>query len=79
MEAPGRLEISACGEREREPVLRIRGELDLSTISLLAEHVESQLAGGSPPVAFVLDLGGVTFMDSSGLRTLIELNERAHA
>jgi len=55
--------------------LRIKGELDLGTVPVLARHLDEQL--GNKPTTLTLDLSALTFMDSSGLRLLIELNERA--
>jgi anti-anti-sigma factor len=55
-------------------VLSIDGELDISTIPLLEQQIEATHASPTP---LTLDLSGLTFMDSSGLRLLIELNERA--
>jgi anti-sigma B factor antagonist len=46
----------------------VSGELDIATVPDLERHVE---AAGSAP-ALELDLSGVTFIDSSGLRLLIE-------
>lgn len=56
-------------------VLAIVGELDLSTITVLANHVEAKL--GENPNTLTLDLTGLTFMDSSGLRLLIDLHDRS--
>lgn len=52
------------------------GELDLVTAPLLARAlVEAEGAGdGSAPI--VLDLTGVTFMDSSGLAAVLEAVQR---
>jgi anti-anti-sigma factor len=55
-------------------VLSLEGELDISTVPLLEAQIEA--IDGSP-TTLTLDLSGLTFMDSSGLRLLIELNERA--
>lgn len=50
-----------------------RGEVDLAT----ADALEAQLDTGAPTV---LDLSHVTFMDSTGLRTLVSVhNEFAEA
>ncbi|MDQ6778867.1 MAG: STAS domain-containing protein [Actinomycetota bacterium] len=54
--------------------LKITGELDLSTGPVLAGSVEGlrhHLKG------LTLDLSELTFMDSTGLRLLIELDQRA--
>lgn len=56
--------------------LSVEGELDLGSVPLLAQHIEAQIGDGNEK-ALTLDLSDVTFMDSSGLRALIELNERA--
>jgi anti-sigma B factor antagonist len=55
--------------------LSITGELDLSTVPVLAQQVDEQLRQN--PTTLTLDLSALTFMDSSGLRLLIELDERA--
>jgi anti-anti-sigma factor len=74
MVRPIRVEIREKSAGER-PTLSVDGELDLSSVPVLAQHIEGQIGGDSK--ALTLDLSGVTFMDSSGLRLLIELNERA--
>jgi anti-sigma B factor antagonist len=56
-------------------VLSIAGELDISTVPVLERQIEA--IGENPPTTLTLDLSGLTFMDSSGLRLLIELNERS--
>jgi anti-anti-sigma factor len=54
----------------------VNGELDASTSpSLAAACAELPPGGGQVDV----DLGGVTFIDSSGLRILIALSDRAAA
>lgn len=53
----------------------IAGELDLSTAQILSQHVDEQLRNGVTELT--LDLEHMEFMDSSGLRLLIELNDRA--
>ena len=53
----------------------LRGELDLSTVSRVQDelqHVES-----SGPHTVVLDLSGLSFLDSTGLRCVVSANERA--
>lgn len=47
-------------------VLVLSGEIDTYTASELASRL------GDEPVVAVVDLSAVTFIDSSGLRTLIE-------
>jgi anti-sigma B factor antagonist len=52
----------------------IAGEVDASTAVRLAEAFEQRPAGAGDAV--VLDVGGVTFLDSSGLRVLLDLKQR---
>jgi anti-sigma B factor antagonist len=47
------------------------GEIDALSAPELAEQLESGSAS-----KIVLDLGGVTFMDSSGLRVVVNLHQR---
>jgi anti-sigma B factor antagonist len=74
MVRPVRLEVTVQPEEAR-PTMAVEGELDLGSIPLLAQHIDIQLE--SEHEALTLDLSGITFMDSSGLRLLIELNERS--
>ena len=48
---------------------RLVGELDMATCDGLTELLRSASAGHDP---VVLDFSGVSFMDSSGLRALLE-------
>ena len=56
-------------------VLTLKGELDISGIA----RVEDELGRveETAPAAVVLDLRGLTFMDSSGLRLVLEADMRA--
>ncbi|MBK5222257.1 MAG: STAS domain-containing protein [Acidimicrobiia bacterium] len=53
------------------PVVRVRGELDVATSPQFAACVDTALSIGAP---LTIDLAEATFMDSTGLSTLI----RAH-
>ncbi len=55
--------------------LSVAGELDLYTVPELAQRVEEKLVANL--TTLTVDLGDLTFMDSSGLRLLIELDRRA--
>jgi anti-anti-sigma factor len=59
----------------KELVVRASGELDIAS----AKRLEEELLGAidSYPSAVVLDLGGVSFADSTGLRTLFLAAKRA--
>lgn len=48
--------------------IQVRGELDLSTSAELGEALEREIAAGR---SVLVDLSGVTFIDSTGLNTLI--------
>jgi anti-sigma B factor antagonist len=60
--------------RDLVVVAAITGELDLSN----AADLELGIAGevGNQAAGLVLDLGGLTFIDSSGVHTLFSLAER---
>ena len=65
------IDVSDTGGVRR---LRLTGELDMAGI----ERFE-RLLTGSGPATFVLDMRGLTFIDSSGLRALIMADERVRA
>jgi anti-sigma B factor antagonist len=48
---------------------RLEGELDLATSQHLLAAIRERPAGDEP---LTLDFAGITFMDSSGLRALLE-------
>jgi anti-sigma B factor antagonist len=62
-------------EREGELILALRGELDLASSGELAEAA----AGIVPGTSVTLDLRELSFMDSSGIRTLMNLDLRSRA
>jgi anti-sigma B factor antagonist len=55
----------------------LAGELDMATAPRLDEAVAGVLAKGARRVT--VDLSGLAFVDSSGLRLFITLNDRAAA
>lgn len=55
-------------------VLTVRGELDLATADGLWRELEPLLL---PHTVVVLDGTGITFLDSSGLRVLLQAGKRA--
>jgi anti-sigma B factor antagonist len=59
------------GEQAR---LTLSGELDIATVPRVEEAVASVLARGARRV--LVDLSRLAFVDSSGLRMFITLNER---
>ena len=62
---------------ERDGVVRVilRGELDLSTAGQLEEAL-TQAEARRPP-AIAIDLSGLRFLDSTGLRVVVMGDERA--
>jgi anti-sigma B factor antagonist len=56
--------------------LQLRGEIDAHSATVLARHLDP-LPGSSADV--VIDLSAVGFVDSSGLRVLVEAHQRAQA
>ncbi len=74
MARPPRFEIVERDDR-RGAMLSVAGELDLSTTGELSERVSGRLDEGARELT--LDLRELSFMDSSGLRLLIELHDRA--
>src|SRR4051794_30442977 len=68
-------ELNTALEREDgRPVLRVEGEVDLLTTPVLVEALDAALTGDA---ALVVDLEAVEFMDSTGLRALLEARRRA--
>lgn len=56
-------------------VLELYGELDLAAAPLLAEEIERAETGERTQL--VLDLTGLEFIDSAGLRVILAAQERA--
>lgn len=55
--------------------VRLAGELDISTATRLEDSLQRAEAEG--PALLVIDLSGLDFMDSTGLRLLISADGRA--
>jgi anti-anti-sigma factor len=71
-------ELTMTSEREGPVhVISLFGELDLATVARVRAQLE--LAEGSDAASIVVDLSGLTFMDSTGIRLLIEAHERSLA
>jgi anti-anti-sigma factor len=72
-----RPDLSIAVERTAaEAVVKLAGEIDMSTVQRLSKVVGDMLAN-EPPPRVVLDLGEVTFCDSQGLGTLVVLSRKA--
>jgi anti-sigma B factor antagonist len=57
--------------------LKLSGELDLASVGRVEQAVDEALAKG--PRTLILELSGLSFVDSSGLRLFIVLDRRAAA
>ncbi len=68
MDVSGRLSITPSDNG----VMLVNGELDVATSGELDEQLKTVAAASSA----TLDLSGVSFVDSSGLRVLIEHHQR---
>ena len=64
---------ASAGDLGSVATLEVSGELDLGSSERFDVHVEHLLAGH--PDHVVIDLRGLSFIDSSGLRHLVRLNE----
>jgi anti-sigma B factor antagonist len=61
-------------DRAGVPVVGVRGEVDVATAPALRETLDATIDGG--PGTVVVDLSGVTFIDSTGLGVLIGARKR---
>jgi anti-anti-sigma factor len=64
----------AANDRDGRAHLTLRGELDLATAPELEQLVNERLDAGQE---VVVDLRGLEFMDSSGIRVLVAAHARA--
>ena len=70
--------FSTAVTREGETtVVNLTGELDIATVPRVQQAVDAMLAEGVSHIT--IDLAGVGFVDSSGLRLFIVLDQRAAA
>ncbi len=69
------------GDAEGVVCLALRGDIDLDTADGLRSAVLRALQGGDtagePPVALVLDLSGVAYLDSAGFGVLVDSHRAA--
>jgi anti-sigma B factor antagonist len=72
--APGTLTISSA-EDDGTICISLAGELDLAGARQLQERLEA--AELKRPARLVVDLGRLAFIDSTGLRLLLQANARA--
>ncbi|OLT48946.1 hypothetical protein BJF85_10790 [Saccharomonospora sp. CUA-673] len=71
------MELVITADRSDDAVIvRAKGEVDLGTVAQLTSALDAACDEASPPLAVVADLGGVTFLASSGLSALVRAHER---
>lgn len=63
----------SVGQDERTATVTVAGELDISSSDILERALPTVPAGGR----LVIDLRPLSFMDSTGLRLLMDLDRRA--
>ena len=63
-----------CATADAETVVRVAGEVDIDTAPALRTSLGAAIRSGGP---VVLDLSGVTFMDSSGFGVLAAAQRQA--
>ena len=69
--------ITEVATHGRQTVVSLNGEIDLSNHAVLRAGLNDLIVGGA--VDLVLDMSGVTFLDSTGLGALIGTRRRVHA
>jgi anti-anti-sigma factor len=62
-------------EADNATHVKLSGDLDLSTSKRAEEAIEQAERSGTPTV--VVDLRGLAFMDSTGLRVIVSADKRA--
>jgi anti-sigma B factor antagonist len=62
--------------RDGTVIVKLRGELDMASADVVTARLEALRAAG---MAAVLDLDDLVFMDSSGLRVVLQAVELRHA
>jgi anti-sigma B factor antagonist len=64
-------------ESDPRPVLRVSGEIDIQTSPILEEQLRLTMDGGD--TSLVVDMGDVSFLDSTGLSVLVGALQRCRA
>jgi anti-anti-sigma factor len=72
----GRLTMRSC-RQEDEHVLSLYGELDVGGVEALQD--EMRRVEQTNAARIIVDLSGLEFMDSSGLRAILEIDARSRA
>jgi anti-sigma B factor antagonist len=69
------LRVDAEKDSGGKSVVRLAGELDLSTVPMFVTAIDELLDAGAPEVE--LDMGELTFIDSSGVGAYVAAYRRA--
>jgi anti-anti-sigma factor len=73
-DAPRPAHLDVAASEGTETVLALRGDLDPATVPQLEAAITAAAEAGAVE-RIVLDLAGLTFLDSSGLRTFVTARE----
>jgi len=71
--------MTAPPEQPPAAMLRLSGDIDLATADDVVTRGADLLTHSAPGVPLIVDLGAVTFLDSSGLSALVRLRRAAEA
>jgi anti-sigma B factor antagonist len=71
--------MTAPPEQPHAAMLRLCGDIDLATADDVVARGANLLTHSEPGVPLIVDLGEVTFLDSSGLSALVRLRHAADA
>lgn len=66
--------VTAGTDESGAQIISIAGELDVSNVPEIEQHVGALMGSGSTPAIF--DLSSLTFMDSSGIAMLLRCAEK---
>ena len=70
--------VCSVEECANASVVHVRGELDLASAPVLREVLVSVLAA-APATHLIVDLGGVEFIDSTGIGVIVGAHQRVTA
>jgi anti-anti-sigma factor len=73
--SPAPVEIAASADSSEAPLITVAGEVDLSNVGLLEDAIDE--ATVERPRKLIVDLRGVTFMDSTALHALFQARKHA--
>jgi anti-anti-sigma factor len=75
--APHPLTLDTTDTSDTRCLVIVHGDVDLDTAPRLTEAIDNALSRGRPHIA--VDMDAVTFIDSIGLRALLQAHEHALA